>query len=206
MVEMRSVTRHPYHQTNLYSFLALAKKYLGAKVDDETITTVKNIPRANTPSPQETSEQIEALASLLATVQNQNLGLGRWGDKFPGINLAGAAGESYLAKHGIENPLNSVGVGMAANHPGLSFFPSNTPGMLDILGSQEGQQRAFLDSLYRWPSQPRPHGTTAAEQSDPHKAPAKKALPKKAAAKKTPAKKASPAVKASEGKNTRRAK
>ncbi|WP_157900600.1 PIN domain-containing protein [Mycobacterium rhizamassiliense] len=252
IVEMRGVTEHSYHQTNLSSFLFLAKTYLDAKVDDETITTVKNIPRAKTPPPQDISERVASVASALAATQDQNLGIGLLGDKlasisaglrgdnYPGINAgllgdnyptivagllggtfpgitAQLLGEDYFTKHGIEQPLASIGASIAANHPGTSIVPPGMSSAVEALGG-----RAFLDSLYRSVSPAGSYGVGAADKSAPADAPAaKKALPtmeaakktpaKKVAAKKTPAKKvaakkASSAVKASEGKKAPRAK
>jgi|SRR5271166_1402897 len=40
VAEMRTVTSHPYHQRRLGSFLELAREYLGASVEDQTITAV----------------------------------------------------------------------------------------------------------------------------------------------------------------------
>jgi PIN like domain len=228
IVEIRSVTTHPYHQTNLSSFLFLAKKYLGAKVDDETIATVKNIPRENVPS----------VAQGLASEITSNPSRGWVGDQLrhSGIGSIGDLGKNYFSARGIESPFTPLAQAaypsaFEAMREAQAAYPSAFeamreaqaayPSAFEAMREAETIRRELMHPWYQPSAQPRydEHRYSAAPAPQPSeqlpaptsaKKVAKKAPAKKEPAKKAPAKaaatKASPAAKASEGKKTRRAK
>lgn len=64
VAEMRTaLPDHPYHQTNLASFLWLAKKYLGLSVDNETIDSVKQIEIYRSPDDEKRTAHIRPTPS-----------------------------------------------------------------------------------------------------------------------------------------------
>ncbi len=68
VAEMQTVTSHPYHQTNLGSFLWLANEYLGATVEQDTIATVKKIPPSGLIDPGAQLAAAVDLSSALSTL------------------------------------------------------------------------------------------------------------------------------------------
>lgn len=188
VAEMRKVTTHPYHQTNLSSFLHLARKYLGAKVDDDTIMTVENIAReTETPA-------VQSLATSLASPVDPRLIGNQF--QYPYGSLVNF--ENYFQAKGIESPFQKV----LENEINAKF-----PSFQKIYEEQQQKLMGNLMEAYRTPpiglqgrtlsSLSSPETSEQSSASDPAK---------KVAAKKAPAKKAQPATKASAGKKPQQGK
>jgi hypothetical protein len=222
VAEMRRVTTHLYYQMNLSEFLKLAKKHLGAKVDDDTIATVENIARETEDSALATSlTNSQLIGQPLASSLILNNYLQGQGIDSPiksvldGINVSnylqgqgidspiktildGINVPNYLQGQGIDSPIKTMLDGIKWRSVSPAWQTASIPGFrtaMEIL--QELQGRTL----------PLPETSEQSSASSPtKKAAAKKAPAKKVPAKKAPAKKAQPATKASAGEKPQRGK